>query len=163
VPEADRGTPAGGKSRGGSAGECWGQARRLTLTFWRPQRTPIGTGENREACLDETPPCAWIDIGRVTYGVTVEGGAGACPEQSAFSTADPNLTPKSPGGPGGFRDLAPDRPALAANTFTYTLNVTQCLASHGASWNSGERGFDFKGFATGSPGFTEQTVSFRRP
>jgi hypothetical protein len=101
----------------------------LTVTLWRPQRRRIdgdpGVGE-------------WIDIGGLRYTV-LAGGGGDCPP-SAFSTDDPNLTP-APATQfhgGGVEDLAADEPADAANTFTYKLNVTNCLASKGRSWSSGE-------------------------
>ena len=64
---------------------------------------------------------------------------------------------------GGLTDLAPDRPASTANTFTYTLNATQCLASLGRSWNPGEEvGFDFLATASSSTDNTEQGVNFKR-
>jgi hypothetical protein len=131
----------------------------LTLTFWRPQRKPIPG----EACLGENPPCEWIDIGRLMYGTRLSGVGLACP-QSALSATDPNLTPASSpllGMGGGFTDLAPDQPARAANTFTYTLNVTQCLASLGRSWSPGETlGLDFLGVSGTDQ--VEQGVAFRR-
>lgn len=101
----------------------------LTVTLWRPQRRRMdrdpGTGE-------------WIDIGGLNYTV-LAGAAGDCP-QSAFSTEDPNLTPSPPSltHGGGFADLAADQPASASNTFTYTLNATECLESKGITWNPGE-------------------------
>ncbi len=105
----------------------------VTLTFWRSQRRPI---------LPETGD--WIDIGGLTYSTIVQNIAPTpgvpgpliakpCP-QSAYSTSDPQLTPAGT----GFTDLATDRPASPANTFTYTLNLTQCLTSLGASWLSGQ-------------------------
>jgi hypothetical protein len=128
----------------------------LTLTFWRPQRRPI-----------PPEPGAWTDIGGLTYATGLSGVGLACP-QSSLSATDPNLTPSPVGGMGGaltmgggFTDLAPDRPASTANTFTYTLNVTQCLASLGRSWNSGETlGLDFVGVSgTDQVG---QGVNFKR-
>jgi hypothetical protein len=124
----------------------------LRLTFWRPQRRPI-------------PPesGAWTDIGGLTYATRLSGVGLACP-QSALSSTDPNLTPASApvfGMGGGFTDLAPDQPASTANTFTYTLNVTQCLASLGRSWSSGETlGLDFVGVSGTDQ--VEQGVAFRR-
>jgi hypothetical protein len=101
----------------------------LTLTFWRPQRRPI-----------PPEPGAWTDIGGLTYTTQLSGVGFVCP-QSSLSETDSELAPAS--SPvlhtgGGLSDLAPDRPANAANTFTYTLNVTQCLASMGRSWAQGE-------------------------
>ena len=54
-----------------------------------------------------------------------------CP-QSSFSEDDPNLSPNAPIDGGGVTDLAPDQPANPANTLTYTLNLTNCMASQGA-------------------------------
>ena len=123
----------------------------LTLTFWRPQRRPI-----------PPEPGPWTDIGGLTYTTELSGGF-VCP-QSSFSETDPELAPAS--SPvlhtgGGVSDLAPDRPANAANTFTYTLNVTQCLASMGSSWPQGEMlGLGF----TGVSGLDRvgQGVAFKR-
>jgi hypothetical protein len=146
---------------------------RVTLTLWRPQRRPIGEGENREACLDDTPPCRWIDIGGLTYAVGMEG-AGPC-VQSAYSEDDPttlvveddpNLT--LPTGPRvgllgglGFTDLAPDRPASAANRLTYTVNLTSCTASS-APWSPGEtRGVRLFAVPTQGGGFAQQIVQFK--
>lgn len=124
----------------------------LTLTFWRPQRRPI-----------PPEPGAWTDIGGLTYATRLSGVGLACP-QSALSDTDPNLTPApSPvfGMGGGFTDLVPDRPASATNTFTYALNVTQCLTSLGRSWSQGETlGLDFVGVSGMDQ--VEQGVAFKR-
>jgi hypothetical protein len=135
------------------------------LTFWRPQRRPIAG----EACLSNTPPCEWIDIGRLGYAAAVETASdwGSCP-QNAFSTRDPNLakrpyTGDEPADPaiGGLTDLAPDQPANPANTFTYTLNLTRCLAASGLSFNPGEtRRFHFAGGTVGSG--ADQAIAFKR-
>jgi hypothetical protein len=127
---------------------------RVTMTLWRPQRRPIGTGEHREACLDATPPCDWIDIGGLTYSIGAEGAGGPC-QQSAYSEDDPT-TPQVEDDPNltvptdavtdegrGFRDSERvagepfDRPADPANRLTFTVNLTQCQPSTPA-WHSGE-------------------------
>jgi hypothetical protein len=124
----------------------------LTLNFWRAQRRPI-------------PPetGAWTDIGGLTYATRLSGVGLVCP-QSTLSATDPNLTPSSLpvfGTGGGFTDLAPDQPASPANTFAYTVNVTQCLASLGRSWSSGETlGLDFLGISGLDQ--VEQGVAFKR-
>jgi hypothetical protein len=124
----------------------------LTLTFWRPQRRPI-----------PPEPGPWTDVGGLTYTTGLSGVGFVCP-QSSLSETDPELAPAS--SPvlhtgGGFSDLAPDRPANAANTFTYTLNVTQCLASMGRSWAQGEMlGLDFVGVSRLDR--VEQGVAFKR-
>lgn len=109
----------------------------LSLKFWRPQRPRIagepGTGE-------------WMDVGNLVYATAVATlppkpeASGTCP-QSSYSTMDSNLTPLPPSpfasgpptnGQVRFFDASGDQPSDPANTFTYTLNVTECLASKGA-------------------------------
>ena len=132
----------------------------VTLTFWRPQRRPIAG----EACLGSTPPCEWIDIGRLGY--FAGSSEGECP-QNAFSSRDPTLikgpyTGDEPLDPsiGGFTDLAPDRPANPANTFTYSLNLTRCLAANSLTFNPGET--QVLGFTGGTTGAASQAVHFMR-
>jgi hypothetical protein len=104
----------------------------VTLTFFRPQRRPIGSEAGE-----------WTDIGGLTYSAGV--GAQGCP-QTAFS-ADPNAmavplteVPYAPGA-GGLIDRALDQPATGI-TLTYALNLTQCL--RGDTWSPGEeRSFNF--------------------
>jgi hypothetical protein len=128
----------------------------LTLTFWRPQRRPIGT---------ETGD--WIDIGHLTYGATV--GSGDCPPDAFLpaSPPDPNLTltpttPRPLGSGWGFSDTRDDQPANPQNTLTYRLNLSRCLEANGLSFNPGEeRQLVFKA-APGRPDFAQQTVFFRR-
>jgi hypothetical protein len=130
---------------------------RVTLTFWRPQRTPI-PGESGE----------WIDIGHLTYSVW-PGGTNlvACPAVT-MSESDPDLitSPPDPDGDrdpswGFFWDQAADRPASPANTFTYTVNLTDCLAAGGLSFNPGQsRWFTFGGGVAG--GGASQTIAFKR-
>jgi hypothetical protein len=131
----------------------------LTLSFWRPQRRPIPpeTGQ-------------WIDIGHLLYAVpriiNLEGpppqpSTMPCP-QSAFSTADPNLTPSPGAGGGSLKDSAADQSANPANTVTYSLNVTQCLATTGLPWDPGhELQFQFQ--AGDGTDVAQQAVFFRRP
>jgi hypothetical protein len=148
----------------------------VTLTFWRPQRRPIGVGASKEACLDDTPPCDWIDIGGLNYRATTGDGhaAGDCP-QGSFSENDPNLEdPSSPilgGRAGGFRDSRqpPDQPANANDTLTYTLNLTGCLESNGfgSSFDESDETVLF-GFMASPPsgelvgGVAGQVVTFKR-
>jgi len=122
----------------------------VKLTFRRPQRTAI-PGENGD----------WIDIGQLVYSAPVGAGEG-CPP-SAFSTDDPNLLPSPPPQPGagGFSDQALDRPADPANTFSFTLNMTQCLQSAGLSFQQDEaRGFTFPGITASA--VTSQAILFKR-
>ncbi len=104
----------------------------VTLTFWRPQRQRV---------LGEPGAGEWMDVGNLTYATEAGGASGVCPE-SSYSGLDANLTsdPLSANhaGPptnGGFRllDLSGDQPSDPANTFTFTLNLTDCLTSKGLS------------------------------
>jgi hypothetical protein len=123
----------------------------VTLTFWRPQRRPI-------------PPetDSWIDIGGLDHAASLFGedtGVSTC-ERSAYSSSDPNLTPiadpefqGAKGRASGFTDLSPDRPASPANTFTYQLNLTECLKSKGRTFDSGQtQGFTFSAYTPQVPG-----------
>ena len=109
-----------------------------TLTYWRPQRKAIeGSGEGS----------GWVDIGRLRYTAdvpnapAVNGQSASIPSKgpgncaaSTYTTADPHLTlvGASP------QDIADDSPADPANTLTFAVNLTQCLAASGITWNSGE-------------------------
>lgn len=126
-----------------------GKDIKVTLTFWRPQRTPI-------------PPetAEWMDIGGLAYRVTFPEGnttgspGGSCPER-AFTAPGSELTPTTdPDGGGVLADSAPDRAADPQNTFAYTVNLTECLRDpqgFGAStepltWKPGqERALHFEG------------------
>jgi hypothetical protein len=124
---------------------------RLALTFamWRPQRPRIA-GEPGEI-VGEPADSEWIDVGNLQYGVAVdlpnrEGQApNFCP-QGTVSTADanPSLMPSSPwSGPypngAGLEDHSADRPSNPENTFTYSVDVTGCLAAGGLSVSPEER------------------------
>jgi ElaB/YqjD/DUF883 family membrane-anchored ribosome-binding protein len=139
----------------------------LTMTYWRPQRRPT-VGETGYS----DPPTAWTDIGGLAYSVGIfdhSGGialaAVSCPQES-FSEADPQLEPALPTPTttaGRLVDLAGDQPASTANTFTFTLNVSHCLAVNGHSFDSGDK-LDISTLAAdNSNGTTEQGVGFKRP
>ncbi len=117
----------------------------VRLRFWRPQR-PHTTGDAGTG--------KWMDVGNLVYGtrasplVFVPGGGaphGNCP-QSSYSDIDPNLTPDTlsdlAGGPPWkldriwYLDHRGDQPSNPANTFSYTLNLTQCLAADGLAMNT---------------------------
>ena len=105
----------------------------LRLTFWRPQR---------RAVPDEVAAGAgqWIDMGGLIYYAAALGGRAPCPA-SVYSNVDPSLTASVQGGltgPGNqpvLIDSARDQPADPHNTFSYTLDLSQCLAAAGASWS----------------------------
>jgi hypothetical protein len=135
-----------------------GQDVMLTLTLWRPQRRAIP---------DSDPPSAeWMDIGHLVHTAYLADRGildGGCP-QGAFSTTDPNLSPPTMPliGTGGLADAEGDEASNPANTFTYTLNLSQCLAAHGLSFAPGEEyALHFSSVAGATDG-AEQTVAFKR-
>jgi hypothetical protein len=123
----------------------------LTLTFWRPQRTPIAG----EACLLNDPPCAWIDIGGLPF-TTIVQHLGPLPGGTTVQKPCPQT----------FTDPAPDRPADRSNTFTFTINLTQCLTALGATWNQGDEASVHFGLLASSMGASQgaaaQSVWFKR-
>jgi hypothetical protein len=139
----------------------------ITLTFWRPQRRPVP---------DELPPGAgnWIDIGGLLHYARVFGAApdGPCPE-SSYSAVEPGLVP-SPGFPASglphfllIDDAFTDKAADPGNTFSYTLNLSQCRAFYGHSFEPGDPGPSPFGFVaqlpaeSGSPTFADSSYLFR--
>ena len=136
----------------------------MRLTFWRPQRRPI-PGETGN----------WIDVGGLHHTAGIADVGLSCP-QSTFSDSSAGLTPTDAEAleRAGFRDSSADRAASPANTFAYTLNLTECLRSPrfgkrpapGRSFNPGEeRGFGFGAITVGSgysAGEAGQSVFFTR-
>jgi len=103
----------------------------LTMTYWRPERRSI-------------PPEAgtWTDMGGLNYAVGIADNPLDCPTRT-LSTSDPNLVVGTYTNAGGathpvLADRASDRPADPANTFTFTVNATDCFASHGRTIAPGE-------------------------
>ncbi len=125
----------------------------VTVTLWRPQRRPTS---EQECAQPPAPTCTqheWIDVGGLDYTASSREGqqltrdTGWC-TQSDFATSDSTLSPGFPDPQGGgFRDLAPSRPASAANTFTYKLNLTKCLKAFGLGFAPGQtQTFAFEAF-----------------
>jgi hypothetical protein len=109
------------------------------LTFWRPQRRAIKAEE-------EQTGSRWIDMGGLLHYANAHGGSAAqrdCPT-SSYSDPDPVLRPSdaefAPGSPHLFIDTADDQAADPSNTFSYTLNISQCLALRGAPGSLSEVG-----------------------
>ena len=128
----------------------------LTLTFWRPQRKAIPGSDPAGA--------EWMDIGHLTYAVGAPPSAGGGCPQNTFSSTDPNLVPPSLPllGFGGLADSKDDAQASQQNTFTYQLNLSQCLAAKGLSFDPGqEQMLNFLAVA-GATDTAQQTVSFKR-
>ena len=107
----------------------------VSMTFWRPQRRPIaGSGEGGD----------WVDIGRLKYTADVPNapqgtgagpgpGPGNCPANS-YSSMSSTLS----AGGDGVVDGAGDQASSAANTLTFSVNLTQCLAKAGLGWAPGQ-------------------------
>jgi hypothetical protein len=116
----------------------------LSVTLWRPQRSGLpGTGEGD-----------FVDMGGLRYAVTIHslpttpnpggpppaprpGGPGECPQET-YSATSADLSPAPDGRLGFLRDAATDRPPDPANTLGFTVDLTACLASVGASWDVGQ-------------------------
>jgi hypothetical protein len=125
----------------------------VRLTFFRPQRRRI-SGEPGEG--------EWMDVGNLAYTATAVNFPGIpapCPLNS-YSGIDPNmvLTPQTPNSTvptpndSYLMDLQGDQPSNPANTFSYTLNLTSCLASSGLSMAPGQgMNFAFTAYAVPSP------------
>lgn len=110
----------------------------VTIEGYRPQRPGVrSVGEGQ-----------WVDIGgsRVIIDVPnaplatpsspASAGPGNC-RATSYSTTDPNLTPDAQ----WLQDTTSDRDASASNTFSFTVDLTDCLTGNpgGAlTWNSGE-------------------------
>lgn len=98
----------------------------LTTTMWRPQRPRISPREAR-----------WMDIGGLTYSIDLPnapgGGAGTglCPS-TAYSESDADLSVAAT----GLADSQVDRAAAAANTISFTTNISTCLGA--TTWDVGE-------------------------
>ena len=124
----------------------------LTLTFWRPQRTPIAG----EACLQSATPCEWVDIGGLPF-TTVVQHIGPLPGGTTVQQPCPQT----------FTDPAPDRAADPGSTFAFTINVSECVAALGATWGQGEEASIHFGVLASSMGASQgaaaQSVWFRRP
>ena len=114
---------------------------KVTLTFWRPQRAPIpsgGTGGG-DPCL---PGCEWVDIGNLDYTTAFDGEGGpACP-RGAYSNSDLSVGSAGrfppPHDPGILSDTVGTKAASPANTFTYTVDLSECLADPQGGGGPGE-------------------------
>lgn len=100
----------------------------VTLTGWRPQRpgnSGVGEGE-------------WVDIGHSSITIDIPNGAcapsGGCAPQgpgncqpSSYSTTDPTLTLAGD----ALTDAKDDQNADPANTFTFAVDLSNCLSARG--------------------------------
>ena len=149
----------------------------VNMIFWRPQRLRLATEPGTEK---------WMDVGGMNHFAAASDvpfsaqppapgtPPGACPS-SSYSNVGANLSPEPPGqllGAYHLKDLSADRPTNRAaafadqNTFSYTLNLTNCLAAYGLSFEvNRSRVFNFWALArasTGKPANVESVVSFNR-
>jgi len=121
----------------------------LTLTFWRPQRQATG---------GDPAGAEWMDLGHLRYA------AQGCP-QSTLDTTDPTnlVEPSLPLlGMGSLEDLSDDQVSSPANTITYTLKLSQCLAAQGLSFDPGEERPIAFSAVSGATDTAHQTVVFER-
>ncbi len=132
----------------------------VELSVWRPQRSRLDT---------EVGDGKWMDMGNLTYLAQSrlpfkqgeQPGNHGCP-QGSLSESDPNLAPPTPEAPllpegdyysgwGGFRDSSADQPQDPSNTLTFTVNLTQCIAARGLSFEPGDvAGLGIQAFALGA-------------
>ena len=93
----------------------------VTLSFWRPQRAPIGT---------ET---SWQDVGGLTYAMS--GPGGPCPISSAKRSDGTNIAvdTKTVNGKSAnvIVDSASDATPSAANFIEITVDTSKCTGSLG--------------------------------
>jgi hypothetical protein len=127
-------TPESGTIPGVSPGSpiVLGSDGLLTLTFWRPQREPLGTESGYQ------------DFGGLNYGAVIESQQATCAglytgvsselveDTTALGTGNSplanqgaNLHP--------LVDQATDRPTSSSNTLTFTVDLKTCLSRSGGS------------------------------
>jgi len=126
----------------GSANNCFSAPAlgdvSLELESWRPQRAGVlGAGE--AAIMDIGSSNIVIDIPNAPCsgsGGCSGSGLGLC-GAAFYSTSDTNLTTA----PEGLQDILGDVSADPANTFTFSIDVSGCLADGSLAWNAGEKVF----------------------
>jgi hypothetical protein len=109
----------------------------LTLTLWRPQRRAIA---------DAGEGTGYVDIGGLDYEGNVPQVPGQAPDThqapqcaaAALATTDAHLTIADFGPGGHLTDAAPSIPADPANTLTFTVDLTTCVALKGGTLSSGD-------------------------
>ncbi|MBN8550093.1 MAG: hypothetical protein J0M12_12315 [Deltaproteobacteria bacterium] len=134
VVDYDSVSPSSGSIPGVSSGDpiVLGSDGLLSLSFWRPQREPVGTEEGYQ------------DFGALNYGVIISNAQATCAgyytaassdlveDSTALGNGDSplaqngaNLTP--------LVDQTSDRPASASNLLSFTVDLKSCLARSGGS------------------------------
>ena len=93
----------------------------VTLSFWRPQRAPIGTEES------------WQDVGGLTYAMS--GPGGPCPIASAKRSDGTSITVETKSVVGksasAIVDTASDATPNAANYIEITVDTSKCSGNIG--------------------------------
>ena len=134
----------------------------LTVTFWRPQRSPMPGGTCPPPVGAPCAPADWIDIGGLDYQAIISDIGYGCPA-STVSTTDPDLTParSTAHRPPGSKIWLQASPRARQIPLTYTVNFTQCLASDGMSWEPGTtHGLDFTAVTPSGVDNASQSVFF---
>lgn len=103
----------------------------VTMEVYRPQRRGV------KAAGEEN----WIDMGNLRLITNLpngpspgDPGPGPCPP-SVYSNIDENMTLLGD----GLQDRLGDRPVDPENFFTYTINLSTCLAARSLGWDPGEQ------------------------
>ena len=112
----------------------------VTLTFWRPQRRPVP--EELSAGAGE-----WIDMGGLIHFAKIPGRdvTTFCPATTYSNYEGQGLVATEQQIPSDlgarsvpvFIDSALDHAAAPGNVFSYTLNVSRCLAARGQAFTPG--------------------------
>jgi len=140
----------------------------VSFTIWRPQRAGVaGAGET-----------ARMDIGNLWYALDSASGppqgqvgsaTGPQCSASSYSNLSPTLTLQNggpgfaPPGDGSLVDSASDASANSANTISFTVDVTQCLAGHGTTFPVGQpMQFDISANSQSSSDHANQTFWLER-
>jgi hypothetical protein len=142
----------------------------VTFKIWRPQRAGVpGAGEP-----------ALMDIGNLWYALDSASGpsqgqvgSATAPQCSAasYSNLSPTLSLEgsgsgqdfAPAGDGSLVDSASDAPASAANTISFTVDITQCLTDHGTPFPVGQpMQFDISANSQSSSDHANQTFWLER-
>lgn len=106
----------------------------LEYEAWRPQRAGVAAlGEASFVDLGNSLITIDIPNAPAPNGSTPTAGPGNCPA-SAYTTSDTNLSTDS----AGLVDSFGDTDAAVANTVTFQIDITACLASAGQTLDSGD-------------------------
>jgi len=98
----------------------------VAMTFWKPQRKNIEGAESE----------GYYDMGGLSYGVSLSVGSSVytC-SADEYSNLSSTLSKRTEAvlGTSALRDSALDAVAAAANTLSYTIDMSTCLSRQGVS------------------------------